>query len=73
MDGERIYLEDYCMKCICRNGFTENMNEPFCTRMKCGVQLKHADKVENFCAPAYIASDEEKICCPNSFICRKSY
>lgn len=73
MDGDKIYLNEYCVKCICQQGFAigEKADEPFCARMRCGVELKHADKLERYCAPAYIATPYEKICCPDSFVCRK--
>lgn len=74
MDGERVYLNDYCNKCICNNGFRvgKAVNFNHCTRMRCGVELEHPEKIEQYCAPAYIASPNDKLCCPNFFICRKS-
>lgn len=72
-NGEVIYLDDYCVKCICQNGFSldDSSTETRCARLRCGLELRHADKIEKYCAPAYVATAFPKMCCPNAFICRK--
>ncbi|XP_068903578.1 uncharacterized protein [Tenebrio molitor] len=69
-EGEMFYVEKSCLNCVCRKGFKGKFEEPFCTRRKCGQQLRYADKIERHCAPFYgVDSDNDVVCCPEGWIC----
>ncbi|KAJ8928591.1 hypothetical protein NQ314_018833, partial [Rhamnusium bicolor] len=70
-EGELFFPQDTCMKCACQAGFQGKIEEPFCKRNLCSLQILHTDKLQNVCAPVYFKKEEEKsLCCPNDWVCR---
>ncbi|XP_044252707.1 uncharacterized protein LOC123003782 isoform X1 [Tribolium madens] len=68
-EGERFYPEKTCLRCICQKGFKGKLEEPFCKRKTCDVQLEKS--VQDFyqaCAPLY-GPKGEVLCCPFGWIC----
>ncbi|XP_017777689.1 PREDICTED: protein NEL-like [Nicrophorus vespilloides] len=69
-EGQRFNPSGTCMNCVCQKGFNGKYEAPFCTRKKCGFEIRHAEAVEQNCAPVYFVSEgEEALCCPQNFIC----
>ncbi|KAJ8936562.1 hypothetical protein NQ318_017028 [Aromia moschata] len=69
-EGELYFPENTCTKCACQKGYNGTMEEPFCKRNLCSLQILHSDKLEKFCAPLYFHRDNgEALCCPNEWVC----
>ncbi|XP_044253081.1 uncharacterized protein LOC123004034 isoform X2 [Tribolium madens] len=69
LEGQYFYPRNSCLKCICQEGFKGKLEEPFCKRITCGEQLKHAIFLQKICAPVYYKRKDEPFCCPNYWIC----
>lgn len=72
-EGEQFYAPDSCTECVCREGFQSEFVPPFCQRIKCLVQLDYAEMIAHRCAPVYLTKINGLLCCPTTFICRKSF
>lgn len=72
-EGERFYPKNACTVCVCQKGFNGTLSAPFCQKQICGVQLSKSEELEKYCAPIYYnrKDDTTKLCCPDSYICRK--
>ncbi|RZC39356.1 uncharacterized protein BDFB_013967 [Asbolus verrucosus] len=68
-EGEHFFPNNTCLICICQKGFNGKLEEPFCRRWNCGVQLKRSgENLKKFCAPWYDNS-RDVLCCPYKWIC----
>lgn len=70
--GERIYPDNSCYECLCANGYnnaTSPAENPNCSKVNCGIELK-MNKLREGCVPVYYKTP---ICCPIEYKCRKFY
>lgn len=73
-EGERFYPRNTCVRCVCPQNFTGKLEEPYCQRISCNVQIRDSENLEKSCAPFYFKSSDETdatLCCPSDWICRK--
>ncbi|KYB25862.1 uncharacterized protein LOC107398488 [Tribolium castaneum] len=69
LEGQDFYPQNTCLRCVCQEGFIGDLGPPFCKRISCGEQLKHAVFLQEICAPVYYQKSDEPFCCPNDWIC----
>ncbi|KAG8266399.1 hypothetical protein J6590_073569 [Homalodisca vitripennis] len=67
--GEQFYPEESsCLECICGPGFVGLLQEPFCRKINCSLELNYAERIMDGCVPVYFGNND---CCPHGWRCRQ--
>lgn len=61
------FFPEPCTKCICREGFSGEIEAPFCKEIQCLADITYYIHLKRKCAPIYLKDQ----CCPELFTCRK--
>ncbi|XP_046682501.1 kielin/chordin-like protein [Homalodisca vitripennis] len=65
--GEQFYPEESsCLECICGPGFVGLLQEPFCRKINCSLELNYAERIMDGCVPVYFGNND---CCPHGWRC----
>ncbi|XP_063244046.1 kielin/chordin-like protein [Bacillus rossius redtenbacheri] len=65
MQGQKYYPdEEPCKVCVCQEGYDGTLNEPWCKRIYCGIELRHDEDIRSGCIPVYYGG-----CCPVTYRC----
>nr|CAD7463648.1 unnamed protein product [Timema tahoe] len=68
IEGQKFYpSDDDCKSCVCQQGYDGTTNGPWCKKIKCGFELRSADRFRQGCAPVYYGTER---CCSIGFQCR---
>lgn len=71
-EGQRMYPETQpCHSCVCSAGFenaTRIAENPHCTKVDCGIEIRNLDRIRKGCVPVYFG---ESTCCPYEYRCRE--
>ncbi|XP_044760000.1 kielin/chordin-like protein [Coccinella septempunctata] len=67
-EGRTFHPENTCQTCLCQEGFSGKIEQPYCMKRRCLEQIFHMEKLIRKCAAVYFLED---LCCPATWVCDK--